>query len=131
MRKKIVKKAYSLKRTAGKTAGIKSGTSAVKSGFTKQYLKSGSSCRVTFRLPGEAAPDAHLVSIAGDFNNWDPSRSPMKKLKNGSYQISLTLPRDREYRFRYLIDNSRWENDWKADKYAPNAFGCDDSIVVV
>jgi hypothetical protein len=33
------------------------------------------------------------------------------------------------YRFRYLLDESRWENDWKADRYEPNPFGSDDSIV--
>ncbi|MCK5505495.1 MAG: isoamylase early set domain-containing protein [Thermodesulfovibrionia bacterium] len=55
----------------------------------------------------------------------------MKKLKNGNFKITLKLSRNREYRFRYLIDADRWENDWHADKYVPNSFGCDDSLVIV
>jgi hypothetical protein len=36
-----------------------------------------------------------------------------------------------EYKFRYLIDDSRWENDWNADRYIPNSFGSEDSLVIV
>lgn len=100
-------------------------------GIQKQYLKSNGSCNVTFRLPKEAARDAHLVTIVGDFNNWNATETKMKKLKNGDFKITLKLPHGREYRFRYLIDSNRWENDWCADKYVPNSFGCDDSIVIV
>ena len=31
----------------------------------------------------------------------------------------------------YLLDGDRWENSWKADRYEPNPFGGDDSVVVV
>ncbi|MDO8281393.1 MAG: isoamylase early set domain-containing protein [Thermodesulfovibrionia bacterium] len=97
----------------------------------KQYLKSKSECRVTFRLPKDAAQEAQTASIVGDFNNWDKHISPMKQLKNGDFTITLSLACNKEYRFRYLINNSRWENDWNADKYIPNPHGCDDSVVVV
>jgi hypothetical protein len=43
----------------------------------------------------------------------------------------MELPRNKEYRFKYLIDSKHWENDWHADKYVPNSFGNDDSVVVV
>jgi hypothetical protein len=26
------------------------------------------------------------------------------------------------------VDGERWENDWAADAYAPNAFGTEDSV---
>lgn len=100
-------------------------------GIRKIYLKSRPACRVTFRLSKDAAPDAQGVAIVGDFNNWDTTASPMKKLKNGDFTITLELSRDREYRFRYLIDGNHWENDWNADKYVRNPYGCDDSVVIV
>ena len=101
------------------------------SGIKKQYLKSNGSCNVTFRLPKEAAPDAQVVTIVGDFNNWNFAASQMKKLKNGDFKATLKLQRDKEYRFRYFIDGTRWENDWSADKYVPNTFGSDDSLVII
>ncbi len=101
------------------------------SGMKKQYLKSNGACNVTFRLPKEAAPDAQVVAIVGDFNNWNVTENQMKKLKNGDFKSTLTLHPDKEYRFRYFIDSTRWENDWCADKYVPNTFGSDDSLVIV
>jgi hypothetical protein len=111
----------------GKKSSAKDGTPGIK----KQYLKSNGSCNVTFRLPKKAAPDAHVVTIVGDFNNWNASETKMKKLKNGDFKLTLKLPHGREYRYRYLIDSNRWENDWFADRYVPNSYGCDDSLVVI
>ncbi|HDK81925.1 MAG TPA: glycoside hydrolase [Nitrospirae bacterium] len=128
MKKKIVKKAAA--KTAQKPEAEK--THAKSAGaIKKQYLKSGTACSVTFRLPGRAAPKAHMVTLVGDFNNWDQQRTPLKRLKNGDFKLTLHLSSDREYRFRYLIDSSQWENDWQADRYIPNDFGCDDSVVAV
>lgn len=120
------------KKPAAKPAVKKSESAqrAVAAGFTKQYLKNGK-CKVTFRLPQAAAPDAQNVTIAGDFNNWETSAAPMMRLKNGDFKITLSLDSGREFRFRYLIDGARWENDWAADRYARNEFGADDSVVVL
>jgi hypothetical protein len=103
-------------------------TQASETGFTKKYLKNGI-CKVIFRLPKEAASEAREVAIVGDFNEWDQSKTFMTPLKNGDFNATLEIPAGREYRFRYLIDGTRWENDWQADKYLPNDFGCDDSIL--
>lgn len=97
----------------------------------KQYLKLRQVCKVTFRLPKEAAPETQSVTIVGEFNNWSTTETPMKKTENGDFTITLELPCNREYRFRYLINGTRWENDWCADKYVPNSYGCDDSVVVI
>ncbi len=88
----------------------------------KQYPKSKPLSKITFRLPKEAAPGAKSVSIVGDFNNWNVTQTPMKRLKNGDFTLTLELPCDREYNFRYLIDTNHWENDWFADKHIPNDF---------
>ncbi len=67
-------------------------------------------CRITFRLPKVAAPDAKSVCIVGDFNNWNTHANPMKKLKDGNYSIELDLEPGRKYQFRYLFDELKWEN---------------------
>ncbi len=100
-------------------------------GIKKQYLSAGTKCKVTFRLPKKAVPDAQVVTVVGDFNNWNLTETQMEKLRSGDFKLTLELPSDKEYRFRYLIDFNRWENDWCADKYVPNPFGCDDSLVIV
>ncbi len=98
----------------------------------KQYLKSRPVCKVTFRLEAKAAKMADSVHLAGDFNEWHAGQTPMKKLKNGDFTVTLDLPWNREYQFRYLIDQKTWENDWKADKYVPSGIsGTENSVVVV
>jgi len=127
-----MKKVETKKKPVTKTAGKKS-TSVLappETGFTKQYLKNGK-CKVTFRLPRAAAPEAQHVSIAGDFNNWDTTSDTMMRLKNGDFKITMNLESGREFRFRYLIDGARWENDWSADRYERNDYGADDSVLIL
>lgn len=95
----------------------------------KSYSKTGSKCRVTFKLPAEV--EADNVTLLGEFNEWDTDSHPMKQLKDGSFSLTLSLPAGQDYRFRYLLDGKRWENDWAADAYLPNQYGTEDSIVVI
>jgi 1,4-alpha-glucan branching enzyme len=97
--------------------------------LVKNYSKSGRLCRVTFKLP--SAVEAGEVYLVGDFNDWDATTTPMKRLKSGDYSVTLSLDVDRSYRFRYLVDGQRWVNDWQADEYVPNEFGTEDSVVKV
>jgi 1,4-alpha-glucan branching enzyme len=97
----------------------------------KQHLKTRPVCKVTFRVPSEAVNGARTVHVVGEFNNWDIDAAPMKKLKNGSFTLTMDLEQGREYQFRYLIDGATWENDWKADCYIPSPYGdCDNSVII-
>lgn len=100
-------------------------------GLKKHYIKSRNLCKVTFTLPKMAAAHANSVSIVGDFNNWSSNAHPMKKLKGGDFTATVELEPGNEYQFRYLIDGSRWENDWNADKYVRSPFGDSDNSVVI
>ena len=82
---------------------------------------------VTFELPADVV--AGQAVIFGDFNGWQ-NGTPMKKRKDGSHSATVKLEPGR-YRYRYLIDGERWENDWSADAYVPNDYGSDDSVVEV
>ena len=93
----------------------------------KSYTKSGKSCRVTFELPAEA--QAASAVVCGDFNNWSTSQNPLKERENGRFSYTISLKTGQSYRYRYLIDGQRWENDWEADEYLPNQFGSDDSVI--
>ena len=100
-------------------------------GIKKEYLEGGNLCKVTFRLPSVAARGAKNVCVVGDFNNWNTHASPMTRHENGDFEISLKFEPRKEYQFRYLIDESRWENDWNADKYVKSPLGDSDNSVVV
>lgn len=122
-------------KSGGKTPAVKQvarrTSPAGNERLAKRYLKTSPVCRVSFRLPAEVVPGECSVHITGDFNGWEIDATPMTRLKNGNYGVTVALETGREYRFRYLIDGCRWENDWAADRYDPNPHGGFDSVVVV
>lgn len=86
----------------------------------KQYLKSKPECKVSFRVAKADAPNAENIKIVGEFNGWNKDVDSMKKLKSGDFTQTLNLETGKAYQFKYLIDNSVWENDDEADKLLPN-----------
>ena len=98
----------------------------------KQYLKKRPVCKVTFKLNKGEVNVKKSINIVGEFNDWDTSSTTMKRLKNGSYTATLDLDSGREYQFRYLLDDSNWENDKDADKYVYSDYGdCNNSVIVL
>jgi 1,4-alpha-glucan branching enzyme len=83
---------------------------------------------VVFTLPAHAG--AGGVVLVGDFNGWSQASHPMTRSGDG-FHVTVPLEKDRSYRYRFLIDGHRWENDWNADQYVPNEFGGDDSVRAV
>lgn len=83
---------------------------------------------VTFRLPDAGV--AERVCVVGEFNEWSRTATPME-LEDDGFVARVALAPNRSYRFRYLLDDTRWENDWCADRYVANEFGGDDSVIDV
>lgn len=85
----------------------------------KQYLKNNEVCKVTFSLK-EQVENLENVRVAGDFNDWNVNCEPMKKLKSGGFTQSLRLEPGKSYQFKYLINDTIWENEPDADQFVPN-----------
>ena len=65
--------------------------------------------KVTFSLP--AGEPAGAVSVAGDFNNGDPSAHPLRPRANRTRSASVTVPAGSTLRFRYLAEGGMWFDD--------------------
>ena len=75
-------------------------------------------------------PRAHSVQIAGDFNNWQPSKSPLQKVgKSGVWQTKIKLPAGK-YRYRLVVDG-QWQQDPYNETTESNPFGGFNSVVEV
>ena len=98
----------------------------------KKFLKSRPVCKVTFRVPKEDAMEAKSIHLTGEFNGWNKQEIPMKKLKNGSFTVTLDLEKNNDYQFRYIIDNRKWINEPQADRHVPSGFvGSENSVISV
>ncbi len=94
--------------------------------IAKQYLKSKPVCKVTFTVPAE---EAKKVAVVGDFNNWNPKGSMLKKLKNGNFKGTFELPKESTYEFKYIIDGD-YVNEPEADRYQWNDYAGAENAVL-
>lgn len=95
--------------------------------IAKQDGQRGGTVRVSFELPGDIA-QSH-VAVVGDFNDWNPEAHPMRRLKKGTWKKDIYLAPDQSYRFRYLVDGTRWHNDDAADRFEPNGYNTTNSVI--
>lgn len=49
------------------------------------------------------APDAQRIYVAGTFNKWSTTATPMKKSDDGEWKVELQLPPGR-YEYKLLVD---------------------------
>jgi 1,4-alpha-glucan branching enzyme len=82
---------------------------------------------VTFTLDPRVG--AQTAAVCGEWNDWSADAGAMRPDAKGGFSVTVDLEAGRIYRFRYLLDGERWDNDWAADAYLPNGFGGDDSVV--
>jgi chromosome partitioning protein len=75
-------------------------------------------------------PRAERVELAGDFNNWQPSQTPLEKMsESGMWQIKLPMGKGR-YRYRLVVDG-HWQQDPYNEMTEVNPYGECNSVVEV
>lgn len=80
---------------------------------------------VLFRARGEGVRE---VQLAGDFNDWIPHATPMKRVGR-DFELLMNLPTGR-YRYRMVVDG-RWSHDVNNPNYETNQYGEWNSVVEV
>ena len=75
-----------------------------------------------------SAPEAQNVSLVGNFNNWDYTKT-MKKDKDGLWKSRYDLEPGK-YEYRYLVDGE-WQNDPNCENTQPNQYGTHNCILEV
>ena len=75
-------------------------------------------------------PGAQSVSVAGDFNDWDPARAPLDRTRDGVWSVMLPLNEGR-YQYMFLVDGQRWMADPLAAETSDDGFGGENSVLDV
>jgi 1,4-alpha-glucan branching enzyme len=76
-----------------------------------------------------SAPKAKKVSIAGKFNEWNTSSTPMKKSKDGTWSIKIKLSPG-QYEYKYFVDGA-WASDQLCSELVSNPFGTNNCVISV
>ena len=64
------------------------------------------------------APNAASASIVGDFNEWNPSAHPMKKISDGVWECTLPFEFAQFEAYKFLIEDDNGNFIYKSDPYA-------------
>jgi 1,4-alpha-glucan branching enzyme len=93
--------------------------------LTKKFFKTKNEAEITFDYNGD---DVTSVSLVAEFNDWEPIVMKYNK-KLDVFRTKVKLPKEKTYSFRYLVNDSVWENDPQADQYSSNEYGSENSVV--
>lgn len=103
---------------------------------SKKYNKTSKEIKVTFKVSKKAAQGAVQVFLLCENNGWDPL--PLTQQKSGDFKIDVNFAENEpkteyQYRFRLVMEDGteKYDNDWEADKYVPNPFEGDNSVVIL
>jgi len=73
-------------------------------------------------------PDAQSVFVAGSFNDWNPSRTPLSRTRDGKWVGELTGISGR-HEYMFVVDG-QWLPDPNARETVQNTFGGRNSVLV-
>ncbi|MEI7472846.1 MAG: isoamylase early set domain-containing protein [Chitinophagaceae bacterium] len=93
----------------------------------KTYFKTKDYCKVKFSFAPENAETVELLGLNSD---WEKGII-LKKKKDGSFSAEVSLPKDSQHQFKYLVNKTEWLNDETADSQAANEFGGTNSLLVL
>ena len=77
----------------------------------------------------QTMPGTSSVYVVGDFNDWDPTKLPMVKRKDGSFRKKLTLKPGR-YEYKFIVEGI-WLNDADSQENVMNSYGTLNSVVSI
>jgi 1,4-alpha-glucan branching enzyme len=71
-----------------------------------------------------------MVQVAGDFNGWNPARTPLEEVSAGAWAVTIPLEPGR-YKYMYVIDGRRWIADPFAAEQYDDGFGSQNAVLEV
>jgi 1,4-alpha-glucan branching enzyme len=75
------------------------------------------------------APNARTVSLAGEFNNWSLTATPLRRRADGKWAATLQLPAGR-YQYKFIVD-AKWIADPANPTTVDDNYGGKSSLVVI
>lgn len=93
----------------------------------KTYFKTKDYCKVKFSFAPENAETVEVLGLNSDWENG----VILKKKKDGTFSADVSLPKDTQQQFKYLVNKTEWLNDTEADSELANEYGGTNSVLVL
>jgi hypothetical protein len=75
-------------------------------------------------------PNAESVHLVGDFNDWNPTSAPLRRVGGQQWQIDIALTPGRHV-YAFVIDGRQWVADPSAPRAPDDDFGQPGSVLLV
>ena len=75
-------------------------------------------------------PEARSVSVAGDFNGWNPGQTQLERSEGGMWSVTIALKPGR-YQYMFVVDGKQWIADPFAVDGAGDGFGSQNAVLDV
>jgi hypothetical protein len=130
---------------AGSRGRVRSAVDAAQGGGSGRALRTEvptgvpSGTATQARVPGAGprlvnfaivAPGAARVALVGEFNDWDPTATPMTRVGGNEWRVALPLAHGRHV-YAFIIDDGRWATDPSAPIAPERWFGAQRSVMLV
>lgn len=76
-------------------------------------------------------PAARAVALIGTFNDWQTEDGEMFQIRPGLWEGVLEVPARGTYRYKFLIDHTRWINDPENPLRIEDGFGGFNSVITI
>lgn len=93
----------------------------------KTVYKTKDYCKVSFRINVENAETVEILGLNSDWKN----SIVMSRKKDGSFGCDVSLPKNSQHQFKYLVNAVEWINEPEADAQEPNEFGGKNSVIIL
>lgn len=72
---------------------------------------------------------AETVTLAGDFNGWNPALTHFTKSATGAWRAEMDAPAPGSYQYKFIVNHTRWIDDPGNAMKAPDGYGGLNSVV--
>jgi serine protease AprX len=74
---------------------------------------------------------ANSVALAGDFNSWERSATPLSKDASGLWFAEIETPAAGRYQYKFIVDERRWVEDPSNGMKQPDNYGGLNSVLTI
>ena len=95
--------------------------------ISKTYFKTKDYVKVKFSVNPE---NAETVAIVGLNDDWE-TLVYMSRKKDGNFSADVSLPKNSQHEFKYLVNENEWLIEPEAVNQSHNPFGTVNSVFVI
>ena len=119
--------------TAAVAASIALAIWMLPAGISRPAGEVASSAASGFRLVEFSlkVPEASVVTVVGDFNDWDSVATPLEPSSAGDIWVVTVPLYPGRYQYTFLVDGEQWVADPGAPRALQSDFGCPSSVITV